>query len=35
MNKHTKDTITGHIIVTGGFFLIIAMYAALCWMAGV
>jgi len=35
MNKHTKETIIGHIMVTGGFFSIIAMYAALCWIMGV
>lgn len=34
MNKHTKDTIIGHIIVTGAFLMIPTTFAMLCWIMG-
>jgi hypothetical protein len=35
MNKQTKDTITGHIIVSGAFLMIPTTFAILCWIMGV
>lgn len=35
MNNYTKDTIIGHIIVTGAFLLIPTTFAILCTIMGV
>lgn len=34
MNKHTQETIIGHIIVTGAFLMIPTTFAFLCWVVG-